>query len=73
MSEAAEALAKGLGAALPEKFLTLTEERLTWLAQTLEKAKEFQIAELDRSTEETIQGLPVMLRGPVRKIIGGGK
>ena len=73
MNEAAQALTNGLGGVLPEKFLTLSEERLTWLLHTLEKAKELQLAELDKSTEEMIKGLPMMLRAPVRKIVGSGK
>lgn len=73
MSDPAKVLATELGGRLPDSFRTLSEERLAWLAETLAKAKAYQIAELDKSTEETVNGLPMMLRGPVRAIIGGKK
>ncbi|MBJ8346137.1 hypothetical protein [Antrihabitans sp. YC2-6] len=73
MSDGSQALTNELGGALPAKFLTLGEDKLAWLAETLKNAKVHQLAELDKSTEETINGLPMMLRGPVRAIIGGKK
>ena len=73
MSERAQSLADELGGSLPDRFRALPEERLTWLVDTLKHAKVHQLAELDKSTEATINGLPMMLRGPVRAIIGGKK
>ncbi|MBJ8340065.1 MULTISPECIES: hypothetical protein [Antrihabitans] len=74
MSNSSEqALSDELGGSLPERFRELSEERLAWLLETLKSAKVVQLADLDKSTEDTINGLPMMLRGPVRAIIGGKK
>ncbi len=73
MSEASQALAQELGGEVPEGFTALTEAQLGWLIDTLKKAKAYQLSELDKSTEATVNGLPLMLRGPVRAIIGGKK
>ena len=73
MSDAAAEVAQQLGGPVPSSFRTLSEEKLRWLATTLRHAKQAHLDELDASTERAVGRLPMMLRGPVRAILGSKK
>ncbi|CAM3848181.1 hypothetical protein [Smaragdicoccus niigatensis] len=73
MTDAASEVAHELGGPMPSGFRALSEEKLRWLATTLSHAKQAHLDELDASTERAVARLPLMLRGPVRGILGGTK
>lgn len=66
-----DALAKELGGTPPPGFAKLSSDQLLDLAYSLQDIKRAQGAIIDEATEESIKGLPLMLRGPVRAIVGG--
>jgi hypothetical protein len=65
-----DALAKELGGPPPAGFSKLSSDELQDLVVTLHEIKRTQGAEIDESTEASIKGLPLMLRAPVRAIVG---
>lgn len=66
-------LSEELGGPPPEEFSKLSADQLEDLAYVIRDVKRQQGAEFEKATEESIKALPLMLRGPVRAIVGSGK
>jgi hypothetical protein len=60
-----------LGAAPPDSISALPEETLTRLAGQVKAAKERQDADMERSVQVAIDGVPFAVRGIVRKALRG--
>ncbi|CAM3958954.1 hypothetical protein [Smaragdicoccus niigatensis] len=71
VSSAMKDLAAELGATPPDGFAKLSIEQIKDLAVALRDIKRTQGAAIDESTEASISALPLMLRAPVRAIVGG--
>ncbi|TSD93438.1 hypothetical protein FOS14_23075 [Skermania sp. ID1734] len=69
-NDPAASLAAQLGGLIPDEIKTLPPDIMQRLAATLADNKEKQLKLLDESIEEMISQLPIMLRKPVRKIMG---
>ena len=67
-----DALASELGAK-PPKGVTerLTEEETDRLAQTIRAARDHQRRQLQEAGEAAFKHIPRLLRGPIRKVVGG--
>ncbi|MEV0248303.1 hypothetical protein AB0H76_17030 [Nocardia sp. NPDC050712] len=70
MSDAAQTLAKTLGAPLPAEFDSLTEADLTALDGLLRGALAGRAARLEAATETSLQLIPRLLRPAVKKVLG---
>ena len=70
MSADAE-LTKVLGAAPPDSVRALPAETLTRLAEQIDTAKKNQDADLEKSVQVAIAGVPFAVRGIVRKALLG--
>ncbi len=69
--EARRALEKELGAAPPAGIKALSADEMAHLAQTMRTAKRDQAETLDRALNDALKVLPRVLRGPVKKAVGG--
>ena len=65
-----DALAQELGGPPPPGFSKLSSDQLQDLIVALHEIKRSQSAEIDEATESSIKALPLMLRAPVRAIVG---
>lgn len=65
-----DALAQELGGTPPPGFAKLSSDELRDLIVALHEIKRTQGTEIDEATESSIKALPLMLRGPVRAIVG---
>jgi hypothetical protein len=71
MDDAVDILEEQLGGAVPEGFEQLTDEQLVLLADLLQDARALGQAELRDGLEESLDIVPRLMRGPVRKILFG--
>ena len=71
MDDAVDILERELGARLPDGFSALSDEQLLALADLLHDAKARQRHELEDGVEESLNIVPRLMRGPVRKILFG--
>ncbi|CAM3907545.1 hypothetical protein [Smaragdicoccus niigatensis] len=73
MSDHRDALAAELGGSLPDGFAELPVARLGWLVDKVRSVKAETAKSLEKSTTDSVNNLPVLLRGPARAILGAGK
>jgi hypothetical protein len=71
MDDAVDILEGELGGALPDGLNHLTDEQLLALADLLQDAKALGQEELQDGLEESLNIVPRLMRGPVRKILFG--
>ena len=71
MARAVDTLEDELGAPLPEGLEALSAAELQTLAGLLADAKARQAQELEQGLEESLNFVPRLMRGPVRKILFG--
>lgn len=71
MARAVDTLERELGAPLPEGLKTLSATELQTLADLLVAAKARQAQELTEGVEESLNIVPRLVRGPVRRILFG--
>lgn len=71
MDDAVDILERELGAQLPEGLGRLSGEQLHALAELLQVAKACQREVLDEGVEASLNIVPRLMRGPVRKILFG--
>lgn len=71
MATATDTLERELGAALPEGLEALSASELATLAALLAAAKKRQARELTDGVEDSLNFVPRLMRGPVRKILFG--
>ena len=69
MRKALKALSDELGGKLPESFGDLADEHLEWLLDAVQSVRSNTAESLARSTEESVNSLPVLMRGPARSIL----
>lgn len=75
MSPALQRLARALNRP-PEQlsaFAELAEPELARLADAIERAERRQAAELETAIANAIAHLPLLLRGPVQRLLGGDR
>ena len=65
------ALTAQLGQTPPSGLRALTDEQLLDLAAAVEAARHRQAASLAEAANRALGRIPRLLRGPVRKIVGG--
>ncbi|MCE5288921.1 MAG: hypothetical protein LLG14_06715 [Nocardiaceae bacterium] len=73
MSDVAAALSAELGGRLPAAFTQLSDDNLEWLLDAVRRIRSNTAESLEKSTEESVNSLPVLMRGPARSILGGEK
>lgn len=71
MARAVDTLENELGAPLPGGLDVLSAKELGTLADLLAAAKARQADELQEGVEESLNIVPRLMRGPVRKILFG--
>ena len=71
MDVAVDILEGELGGQLPDGFTHLTDEQLLALADLLQDARARGQEELQEGVEESLNFVPRLMRGPVRKILFG--
>ncbi len=71
MDDAVDILEGELGGAVPDGFTQLTDDQLLALADLLQDAKALGQEELQAGLEESLNIVPRLMRGPVRKILFG--
>jgi hypothetical protein len=71
MDDAVDILEGELGGPIPDGFLALTDEQLLELADLLQDATALGQEELQDGLEESLNIVPRLMRGPVRKILFG--
>ncbi len=71
MDDAVDILEEELGAPLPDGFTHLSDEQLLALADLLQDAKARGQAELHDGVEDSLNFVPRLMRGSVRKILFG--
>lgn len=71
MAAAADNLEHELGARLPDGLSVLSAAELERLTGLLRDAKRRQARELGEGVEESLDFVPRLMRGPVRKILFG--
>jgi hypothetical protein len=64
-------LEEELGARVPEGIEALADDELLLLADLLHEAKASQAQELDEGVEGSLDIVPRLMRGPVRKMLFG--
>jgi hypothetical protein len=69
--DAIDILEQELGARIPEGIGVLADEELLLLADLLHEAKASQAQELDEGVEGSLDIVPRLMRGPVRKMLFG--
>lgn len=65
-----EGLARELGGDPPEAFNLLSSQAHQALIAALRAARSRQRNQLDQALTQALQHVPVLMRGPVRKILG---
>jgi hypothetical protein len=73
MRKALRALSDELGGRLPEAFITLSDEQLEWLLDAVKQVRAETASSLEHSTVESVNSLPVLMRGPARKVLRAEK
>jgi hypothetical protein len=73
LSAVADALSAELGGRLPAEFRQLSDDNLEWLLDAVRLVRSNTAESLAKSTEESVNSLPVLMRGPARSILGGEK
>lgn len=68
---AIDILEEELGARIPEGVEVLADDELLLLADLLHEAKASQAQELEQGVEGSLDIVPRLMRGPVRKILFG--
>jgi hypothetical protein len=71
MARAVDTLEDELGAPMPEGLEVLSAAEMQTLAGLLAAAKARQAQELEQGLEESLNFVPRLMRGPVRKILFG--
>lgn len=71
MAAATDNLEDELGGRMPDGLDALSAKELTVLADLLRDAKQRQAQDLDVGVEESLNFVPRLMRGPVRKILFG--
>lgn len=71
MARAVDTLERELGGPVPEGLEALSAAELATLADLLAAAKERQAHELTEGVEDSLNFVPRLMRGPVRKILFG--
>jgi hypothetical protein len=71
MDDAVDILEGELGGPVPDGLTNLTDEQLLALADLLQDAKALGQEELQEGLEESLNIVPRLMRGPVRKILFG--
>jgi hypothetical protein len=71
MDDAVDILEGELGGRVPDGLTQLTDEQLLALADLLQDAKALGQEELQDGLEESLNIVPRLMRGPVRKILFG--
>lgn len=69
--DAIDILEEELGARLPEGLEVLAHDDLLLLADLLAEAKAGQAQELEEGVEGSLEIVPRLMRGPVRKMLFG--
>jgi hypothetical protein len=69
--DAIDILEEELGARIPEGIEALADDELLLLADLLHEAKATQAQELDEGVEGSLDIVPRLMRGPVRKMLFG--
>jgi hypothetical protein len=69
--DALKALAAQLRAKPPKSVGTLSAEELDDLVGAIQEARHRQAAELQAAGEKALGHIPWLLRGPIRKVMGG--
>lgn len=67
--EEVQALTSELGKSLPAELAALPAEVLGSLVAVVREAKRQQLENIDKATDEAIGQLPMMLRGPVKRVL----
>lgn len=70
-ADAVDILEEELGAHLPEGLEVLADDELLLLADLLAAAKAEQAQELEEGVEGSLDIVPRLMRGPVRKMLFG--
>ncbi len=71
MASAVDILEDELRAPMPEGLEVLSAEELQILAELLADAKARQAEELEEAVRESLEIVPRLMRGPIRKILFG--
>jgi hypothetical protein len=71
MTDAVDILEQELGAAIPAGLEALSDDELLTLADLLYDARARQRRELDEGVEQSLDIVPRLMRGPVRKMLFG--
>jgi hypothetical protein len=71
MDDAVDILEGELGGPVPAGFEQLTDDQLLLLADLLQDARALGQEELQDGLEESLNIVPRLMRGPVRKILFG--
>ena len=71
MAQAVDTLQAQLGGRIPAGLEVLSAKELETLAGLLREARRRQARELDEGVEESLDIVPRLMRGPVRKILFG--
>jgi hypothetical protein len=66
-----DALAAELRAAPPAGVAALADEHLSHLAAAVASARRRQAAELQAAGDRAMSAIPRLLRGPIRRVVGG--
>lgn len=70
MEDHASELSAELGKKLPTELASLPADVLRTLTSVVREAKQTRLQGIDKATDEALQQLPMMLRGPARKALG---
>ena len=73
LNDDSRVLAAEVGGTLPDGFAALPADRLRWLVDRVRRAKADTAESLEKSTTDSVNNLPILLRGPARSILGAGK
>jgi hypothetical protein len=65
------ALAEALGEQPPASFIDADPEAVLALAEAVRRAEADQAAQLRDAVDRSFEHVPRLLRGPVRKLLGG--
>jgi hypothetical protein len=71
MDDAVDILEGELGGPVPDGFTNLSDEQLLALADLLQEARERGQEELQDGLRDSLDFVPRLMRGPVRKILFG--
>jgi hypothetical protein len=69
--EALREVESQLQATPPKRLSSLSEQELEDLASAIREARHRQAAELHAAGERAFDHIPWLLRGPIRKVMGG--